>query len=267
MSPTHYTRPVARRRPLLLLALLSSSAAALAAEPCAKDGLILFPSPGAVVPTNVQFLLEGVGAAQALAQELVSAQAIALVTKDGAAVQVKAEKGFLSPMNRVAVRLRPLKALEPNTEYSLALPTTMAGLRIINDTWGDGTLRWTTGAGLDQKAPRFKQKPASSEGFYVKGKDGALTRKLRLRAIVDEVGSNYVVVSMQRARGSSAKQQYPVPFEADLLHLGHDACSGNFGFDDGRAYKLTFELYDAAGNRSPDRASLEVAAPRPLDSP
>lgn len=264
MPPTHYTRRVASR--LTALLVLLSSVTASAAD-CVKDGLRLFPAPGAVVPTNVQFLLEGVGEAQGLTQDLVNGQAIALVTRDGAAIEVKAEKGFLSQMNRVAVRLRPMKALEPNTEYSLALPTTMAGLRIINDTWGDGTLRWTTGTGLDKKAPRFKQKPASSEGFYEKGKDGALSRRLRLRAIVDEVGSNYVVVTMQRARGSSAKQQYPVPFEADVLHLGHDACSGNFGFDDGRAYKLTFELFDAAGNRSPDRASLEVAAPRPLDAP
>ncbi len=253
---------VAPRLALAVVVLLAASA--VGAQPCEKDGLILFPAPGAVVPTNVQLLLEGVGEAQSRVQDLVSAQAIALVTKDGEAVQVRAEQGFLSQMNRVAVRLRPLKPLEPNTEYALALPATMAGLRIINDPWGDGSLRWTTGAGLDKKPPRFKQKPASSEGFYVKAADGSLTRKLRLRTTVEELGASYVVVTMQRARGSSARQQYPVPLEGDVLHLGHDACSGNFGFDDGRAYKLSFELYDAAGNRSPEKASLEVAAPRPL---
>lgn len=249
---------------LLLASSLLLAAVAAAAPPCVRDGVILFPAPGSVVPTNVQFILEGVGESQERVQALLTADAIALVAKDGAAVQVKAEKGWLSQMSRVAVRLKPLRPLEPNTQYTLALPTAMAGARIINDVWGDGALTWTTGAGLDKKPPRFKQKPASSEGFYEKSKDGALTRKLKLRAVVEDSGLAYLVVTMQRARGSSAIQQYPVPLEGESLQLGHDACSGNFGFDDGRAYKLGFELYDAAGNRAPERASLEVAAPRPL---
>jgi hypothetical protein len=248
----------------LLASVLLLAAVAVAAPPCVKDGIILFPAPGAVVPTNVQFILEGVGESQDRVQALLTADAIALVPKEGAPIQVKAEKGWLSQMNRVAVRLKPLRPLEPHTQYTLALPTPMAGARIINDVWGDGLLTWTTGAGLDKKPPRFKQKPASSEGFYEKAKDGTLTRKLRLRTLIEDSGLAYLVVTMQRARGSSAIQQYPVALEGEYVHLGHDACSGNVGFDDGRAYKLTFELYDAAGNRAPERATLEVAAPRPL---
>lgn len=248
----------------LLLAAFGVLSAAWAAEPCVKDGLILFPAPGAVVPTNVQFIIEGTGEAQAKVQALLASNAIALIAPGKDAIQVKAEKGFISQMSRVAIRLRPLKPLEPNVEYSLALPPEMAGVRLLNDQLGDGSLRWLAGVGPDKKVPKYKERPSTSEGFYEQDKFGGLTRKLRLRTLVEESSPAWFLVSMQRAHGGSARQQYPVPLEGDTFTIGHDACSGNFGFDDGRAYKLTLELFDAAGNRAVEKPSLEVAAPRPL---
>ncbi len=246
-----------------VLAVVLLGASRVGAADCEKDGILLFPAPGAVVPTNVQLIIEGTGSAQALVQELLTTDAIALVAEGKDPVPVKAEKGFVSQMSRVAIRLRPMKSLEPNVEYSLALPKEMTGVRLLNDRLGDGSLRWLAGTGADRKAPRYKQRPSSSEGFYVQN-DAGLRRQLKLRAVVEESGPAWMLVSMQRARGGSARQQYPVPVEADTFTIGHDACSGSFGFDDGRAYKLTFELFDAAGNKSTEKPTLEVAAPRPL---
>jgi hypothetical protein len=251
------------RLPLLLVVALVAAPSARAAD-CFKDGLILFPAPGAVVPTNVQFILEGTGDAQTKVQALLQSNAIALLAPGKDPIQVKAEKGFVSQVSRVAIRLRPLKPLEANVEYSLALPPELAGVRLLNDQLGDGSLRWLAGVGPDKRAPKYKERPSSSEGFYVQDKTGGLTRKLRLRTLIDESSPAWFLVSMQRARGGSARQQYPVALEGDTFTIGHDACSGNFGFDDGRAYTLTLELYDAAGNKATERATLEVAAPRPL---
>lgn len=55
---------------------------------------------------------------------------------------------------------------------------------------------------------------------------------------------------------------YPVSLNGGELLVGHDGCSGSFGFDDGRAYRLSFELFDAAGNRSAERVTLDLSAPR-----
>jgi hypothetical protein len=249
-------------RPLALILFVALRAGA--AEPCVKDGVLLFPAPGAVVPTNVQFIIQGTGEMQARVQALITTGTIALVAEGKDAIQVKAEKGFVSQVSRVAVRLRPLKPLEPNVEYSLALPPEMAGVRLLNDQLGDGSLRWLAGTGADKKSPRFKERPSSSEGFYEQDKAGGLTRKLKLRTLVDESSPAWILVNMQRARGGSARQQYPVALEGDTFTIGHDACSGNFGFDDGRAYKLTLELFDAAGNKAIEKPTLEIAAPRPL---
>jgi hypothetical protein len=57
-----------------------------------------------------------------------------------------------------------------------------------------------------------------------------------------------------------------VAVEAGSAVLGHDACGGSFGWEDGRAYKASFELVDAAGNRSAP-AALEVSAPKPARAP
>ena len=77
------------------------------------------------------------------------------------------------------------------------------------------------------------------------------------------MSATWLLVSMQRARGVASKQQYLVPVDGEWAIVGHDACSGSFGFDDGRAYKLSIELYDAAGNAAAKPVALELSAPKP----
>ncbi|MEW5738851.1 MAG: Ig-like domain-containing protein [Myxococcota bacterium] len=245
---------------------LSLVLAALAAGPayaaCRADGLIVFPAPGGVVPTNVQFILEGVGAEQSRIADLAGTDAIALTAPGEDAVQVRAERGWVSQEKRIAIRLKPKKPLKPNTEYTLQLGAAFAGVPVINDALGDNSLRWTTGPNLDKAPPKFRTRPSVAEGFYVQDKDGGLTRLLKLRSTVDDVSPVYLLITMQRVSGSQVKQVYPVPLDGGELKVGHDACSGTFGFDDGRAYRLTFELFDAAGNRSAERGKLDLSAPK-----
>lgn len=238
------------------VALLASTARA-----ACEDGVRLFPTPGATVPVNVQFVLEGVSGEQERVSALIGSSELALFGGKEA-VPVAVEKGWTSTMNRVAVRLKPRRALEPNTEYSLGLSRVLPKGRLLNDTFGDNTPRWRTGPAADGVLPKFTTRPAVSEGFYQRTKDG-LTRSLKLRTQVNDLGAAYLVISMVRARGMATKQQYFVPVEGEAATVGHDVCSGSFGFDDGRAYKLTVELFDAAGNRSGSTVTLELSAPRP----
>jgi len=214
------------------------------------------------VPTNVQFVLEGVLKEQERVTALIGNPELALLGK-GEAIPVAVEKGWVSTMNRVAVRLKPKKPLEPNTEYTLTLGRVMPKVTLLNDAFGDNTPRWRTGAAADTTPPRFIVRPAVSEGSYLRTKQG-LTRFLKLRTQVSEVGPTYLVVAMTRARGTASKQQYLLPLDGENALLGHDACSGAFGFDDGRAYRLVTELFDAAGNRASTMPTLELSAPKPL---
>lgn len=246
-----------------LFAVIVCGALASARSEACEDGIRLFPAPGGTVPTNVQFVLEGVLGEQERVSKLVGSGELALL--GGAEpVTVSVEKGWSSTMNRVAVRLKPKRALTPNTEYTLTIGRSLPGVKLLNDTWGDNTARWKTGPSADTSAPKFTTRPATSEGFYQRTRDG-LTRTLKLRTQVSDLGVSYVLVSLQRARGIAAKQQYPVPVTGDHFVLGHDICSGSFGFDDGRAYKVTVELFDAAGNAGGKAVTLELSAPKPTE--
>ena len=245
----------------LWCALALVTAVAPRAQAACEDGIRLFPSPGATVPTNVHFVLEGVLNEQERVSKLVGSSELALLG-GGDPVGVTVEKGWSSTMNRVAVKLKPTRPLQPNTEYTLTIGRALPMVKLLNDTWGDNTARWKTGPSADTVAPKFLTKPAVSEGFYQRTRDG-LTRTLKLRTQVNDIGAAYLLVTMQRARGVAAKQQYPVPLDSDAVVFGHDVCSGSFGFDDGRAYRLVVELYDAAGNGASKPFNLELSAPRP----
>lgn len=243
------------------LALLSLALTAAPALACDSDGVIVFPSPGAVVPVNVEFILEGVGAEQSRVSELPGSDQLVLRGK-GDEVPVKVERGWISPMHRVAVKLKPARALKPNVEYTLSVDKALPKVKLLNDLLGESAFRWTAGTGADKAPPKYISKPGIAEGFYEKTKDGAMTRWLKLRIAVEDDSPVYFLVTMQRSRGSAAVQTYPVPVEGGMLQLGHDPCSGAFGFDDGRAYKVQLVLYDSAGNKNPEKVNLELSAPK-----
>lgn len=250
----------------LLTGLWLSTARAADPGACRPDGVMVFPQPGSVVPTNVQWILEGVGSEQTNVADLVGNDVVTLVPsgKDTTPLVLKVEKGWVSQMKRVAVRLKAPRPLSPDTTYTMHFGKPLASATLLSDALGTGVMRWTTAAGPDRDLPKYREKPAVTEGKYAKSeKDGAVERQLTLRADIDESGPAYLLISMQRLRGSSVKQQYPVPVQGASAVIGHDACSGTFGFEDGRAYKLTFELFDSAGNHNAEKATLEVSAPRP----
>jgi hypothetical protein len=242
------------RAALLLSTLLSVGASAQC------NGFWLFPAPGAVVPLNVQFVLEGLGDEQARTLSLVGGNTLSLVG-GGSEVALKVEKGYVSALGRTAIHLVPKDKLKPETQY------TLRGLgserMVLNSTDGEGRAQWTTGLVDDKKAPVFTSKPAVTGGEYFQSKTG-LVRRLLFRTVVDDTSASFLVVTAQRAKGSNIKQTYPVFMNSGTFFLGQKECEGNLSFDDGRAYKLQFELYDSAGNKSLQKAALEVAAPRPL---
>lgn len=245
-----------------LCVVLAATLTRPASAGCRPDGLIVFPAPGAVVPTNVQFILEGVGAEQSRVAALAGTEAVALTAAGEDAISVRAERGWVSQEKRIAIRLKPKRPLKPNTQYTLQLGAAFADVPVINDALGDNSLRWTTGAGPDKVPPKFRTRPSVAEGFYVQDKNTGLSRGLKLRSMVEDASPVYFLITMQRVSGSQVKQVYPVPLDGGELRVGHDGCSGTFGFDDGRAYHLTFELFDAAGNRAAERGKLDLSAPK-----
>jgi hypothetical protein len=243
------------------LALALVLAAAAAHAKCEANGLFAFPAPGAIIPVNAKFILEGWGSEVARVNKLVGGDDLVLKAGDDV-VTVAVERGWSSAMKRVAVKLTPKGELKPNKTYTLMIDRLLPGYKVLNPHAAE-TLTWKTGAVADTKAPQYQVKPTVAEGNYNKDSDG-VTRLLKLRAVLNEEGPAYFVATVQRARGSSAKQIFPVVINGGEATLGQDPCTGSFTFDDGRAYKISLDMFDSAGNEAPEKAVvIEAQAPRP----
>lgn len=251
MKPTAYLAAL-----LLVLGLPALSEAA-----CDTDGIVLFPRPGSVIPTNAELILEGRGAFAERVGALVGKQ-VYLRTDTNETVAAEVRKGWKSEMGRVAVKLAPRGGLKPNGKYTLMLEQELPGVTNL-DRRAASTPFWRTGAGPDKQRPTWERRPAPAEGRYFVD-DGKVHREVRLNMVMQEESPTYVVISLKRARGTAATQTYFAALDGSLATLGHDGCSGSFIFDDGRAYFATVEGFDAAGNRAPPVKKLELHAPQAM---
>src|SRR5262249_18346626 len=152
--------------------------------------------------------------------------------------------------------------LKPNKSYTLMIDRLLPGYKVLNPDAAE-TLTWRTGALADTQAPKYQMRPSVAEGYWNKDSDG-ITRYLKLRTTLPEEGPAYFLATVWGAGGNPAKQTYPVPINGGEAVLGQNGCSGNFVFDDGRAYKIAIETFDSAGNKAAEKLPLiEAQAPRP----
>ncbi|MDQ3264486.1 MAG: hypothetical protein M3Y59_12615 [Myxococcota bacterium] len=243
----------------LLAVFLGTSALAADPKACLTEGLQLFPLPGAVVPTNSRFILEGIGPDADRVWDLIGATLT--LRADDDAVTLHVLKGWRSDQGRAAVILKPRALLKANRTYRLELGKLDRG-SLLNAPDGP---QWSTGKGSDDKGPRWVEKPNVAEGRYlVAAGSDKKTRKLRFRLGLKEESPSYLVFSIRRARGPLQVQTYFAPVQGSEVWIGHDECSGTFTFDDGRAYRALVEGFDCAGNPAQRLREMEFHAPRPL---
>ncbi len=249
---------------IILVAGLLFAGVRSAHAACESDGIVLFPRPGAVIPINAAFILEGRGAEVERVEALVG-KTLHLQSAGGESVPVEVRRGWKSEMARVAVRLQVKGKLAAQDRYTLQLDEVLPGYRNL-DRRAAQTPSWFTGPGPDTKKPQWQRAPAVAEGRHAVV-DGGLIRELRLSAPMKDESPTWVVVTMRRALGPKQTQTYFAPVDGGMATLGHDGCSGGFVFEDGRAYTARVEGYDVAGNAVTAPKPLQFHAPRPPRKP
>jgi hypothetical protein len=236
--------------------------AADAAAKCKTDGIFVFPAPGAVVPLNVRFILEGAGKEKKRVNGLVG-QTLVLRSNDRNApsITVTVKAGWESQRSRTAVVLLPSSPLLPGREYSLMIDKQLPGYKVLNDDVAE-TLTWKSAPVADTTPPKFQTRPVVADGRSDRDRDG-ISSHIRLKAEIIEDSPVYYVVRVSAiAKPGSPKQVYPVPINGGEALIGHDACSGGFQFDSDMPYRLEVETYDSAGNKSPDKLQpIEAKSP------
>jgi hypothetical protein len=237
-------------------------AALPAAAKCKTDGIFVFPAPGAVIPLNARFILEGAGKEKKRVSALVG-QTLILRSKEAnvPAITVQVKAGWESQRSRVAVVLLPSTQMLPGREYSLLIDKQMPNYVILNDDALD-TLTWKSAPVADTTPPKFQVRPNVAEGIVSRDKDG-ISSWMKIRALLIEDSPAYFVVRVSNiAKPGSPKQLYPVPINGGEALLGHDACSGSFQWESDWPYRLEIETYDSAGNKAVDKiAPLEAKSP------
>jgi hypothetical protein len=218
----------------------------------------VFPRPGATIPTNTRLLLEGIGTARALVADL-PGKSMRLQT-GGHEVHVKAQRGWTSELGRVTVVLKPDGPLLPDKTYTLRLDDALPGMVVLLNGSGAAMPEWTSGKGPDKAAPRWTKRPAVSEGMARRTEDGT-TRYVRLTMSMREESPAYMVVTLTRKQPGAAAQHYVIPVVNGSALLGHEPCSGAFGFEDGKSYRARVEVFDSAGNLAPAVPPLDFEAP------
>ncbi|WP_224368955.1 hypothetical protein [Hyalangium versicolor] len=242
-------------RLLLLFVLLLARAASAR---CIGDGVQVFPRPGATIPTNTRILLEGIGTARNLVADL-PGKVMRLQT-DGHEVRLKAQRGWTSELGRVTVVLKPDGPLLPDKVYTLRLDDQIPGTVAVLNGTGTSMPEWTSGKGPDKAAPIWTKRPAVSEGISLRSEDG-VTRYVRITLSMREESPTYMVVTLTRKQPGAAAQHYVLPVVNGSALLGHEPCSGAFGFEDGRSYRARVEVFDSAGNLAPAVPPLDFEAP------
>jgi hypothetical protein len=244
----------------VLAALLTPAAWA----DCEREGLVLFPAPGGVLPTNTHFILEGIGEQQVRVGALVGKRLV-LKTNDDKAVDevlVHIQRGWQSTRGRTAVRLTPYRALKPGRTYTLELERLLPRARLLNPAPGSGQALWRIGKEPDNDAPHWRQPPVPAEGEYERhGTD--VTRWIYLRAALLEESPAFLVVSLRKRR-SVETQTYFVPINGERARLGHDACSGSFALENRTSYQATVEAYDCTEKSAGPVPPVDVSSPAPV---
>ncbi len=239
---------------LLLVLILLNAPTARAACP---DGVQLFPAPGAVVPTNTRFLLEGVGAFSSRVADLPGR--VLRLQAEGHELEVRVQRGWTSPLGRSAVVLRPSGSLKPGLSYTLRLDDVLPDVKVLNGG-GSPFPEWHSGRGQDVSRPRWLTRPAVSEGLFRRTRDGT-ERFVKLRMSLNEDSPAYVVVTLWRRGQDMAPQHYFTSLHDGVALVGHQACSGGFALEDGKSYRAKLEVFDAAGNTAPAVPPLQFEAP------
>jgi hypothetical protein len=130
---------------------------------------------------------------------------------------------------------------------------------LLNGT-GTPLPEWIAGKGPDKRAPIWIKRPVVSEGMSRRTEDG-ITRYVRITMSMREESPAYMVVTLTRRQTSSAAQHYVLPIVNGSALLGHEPCSGAFGFEDHKSYRARVEVFDSAGNLAPAVPPLDFEAP------
>lgn len=231
-----------------------------ASADCGGTGLYVFPGKGNIQKTSI-FLLDGYAESQHVVEGLNSKYAIYLLSENER-IPLHVLEVHTGQFHLTQALLTPEKALVPGKKYQLIIDNLpdYESLGQYNSTTGkyDPITYFVTDES-DTEAPKWIKTPKEKDKSLAHFGCGPSVH-VNFEMSLKETG-DYVVKTIVRSIQSGKETAYYIGAYGQLISIGHGMCSGAFTFHEGDSYEVTFQVMDAAGNRSAETGWIAFTKP------
>jgi hypothetical protein len=220
---------------------------------CSSEHLRAWPECSQL-PSNGVIMIEGYMNSQKIIDDLSSKHNAYLIT-GYEKIKLNVIHAFKSNFHLSQAFLKPSKELVAGQTYILVLD----GLSDYEkQRFAEKNYRWKVVA-ADNVAPVWNKTPVYQRNWMQLYGCGPALGAAFCVCVSDEWPILYHV--KVRDRKNDSLQEYYVLSDADHLSVGHDMCSGEFDFDGGSQYEISFAPVDVSLNEGSVSETFKISGP------
>jgi hypothetical protein len=240
-----------------ILAILIFFLTSRAFAECTSWGINVWPRTNEI-SLNSLIIVEGYFSSQKVIRGLNKKHKIYLKS-DTTKISLEVIRIYEGQYSLTQALLRPTSKLISNTIYTLHIDSLE---QYEKEDFYRESYKWSVTDKIDNETPTWRRIPK-----YLKKQKihyGCGPAKFVDFCVCYQDNSPIVIFTKLTEIKTGKIFEYFVKPDTTLLRIGHGMCSGEFDFEDGEEYKISFSLMDASGNRN-DTLIKEIQFISPSD--
>lgn len=225
---------------------------------CSSSGFSVFPRTNSI-STNPIFIIEGYVISESVVRNLNNGNAIYL-TSGNDTIPLTVIKTLKSQFHLTQAILKPISNLILGKSYKLNIDNLDEYEKRDFDR---DSIAWIVNDVLDVQKPIWSKFPSYKSKQMVFFGCGPEVYVNFCACISDN--SPVVVYAKVKKLNTQSFSDYYLNPDSCTIQLGHGMCSGEFDFEEGQEYEVTFSLMDASGNISDELQSIKFISPSKND--
>jgi hypothetical protein len=227
----------------LFIALLIFFLTGRASAECNSWGISVWPRTNEI-SLNSLIIIEGYFSSQEVIRGLNKKYTIYLKA-DTTIISLDVIKTYEGQYSLTQALLRPTSKLISKTTYTLHIDSLD---QYEKEDFYSNSFKWTVTDRMDNEPPNWLRTPI----LFNKQKIhyGCGPAKFVDFCVCYQDNSSVVIFAKLKEIKTDKIYEYLVTPDSTLLRIGHGMCAGEFDFEDGEKYEISFGLMDASGNRN-----------------
>lgn len=196
------------------------------------------------ISLNSLLIVEGYGGSQTIVRELNKKYNIYLKSETSR-IPLEVIKRYEGQFKLTQIVLRPTRDLIAGTTYTLHIDSLD---KFEKDDFYGSNFKWTVSDKFDHEAPEWRRKPnnfGKEKAHYGCGPASFVNF-----CVCYQDNSPVKIYSKLTNLRTGKTFEYLVSPVSNTLRIGYGMCSGEFYFEDGEKYEVSFSLMDASGNKT-----------------